>query len=109
MRNKLILATAATLMTLAASAYAQETVIVQEADPVTTESTVVIPGEVRTYVMEQQVPSVAYEGDVVIGKVIPDTVEIRTIDGHADYSYTVVNDRRVIVNPQTRTVVQVLD
>jgi hypothetical protein len=109
MRNKLILATAATLLTLSASAYAQSTVVVQETDPVTTESTVVIPGEVRTYVMEQQVPSVAYEGEVVVGEPIPDTVEIHTVDGHADYAYTVVNERRVIVNPQTRTVVQVLE
>ena len=91
----MILATAATFLTLSAAGYAQDTVV--------------IPGEVRTYVMEQQVPSVAYEGDVVVGKVIPDTVEIHTIDGHADYAYTVVNDHRVIVNPQTRTVVQVLE
>lgn len=109
MRNKLILATAATLMTLSASAYAQGTVIIEETDPVMTESTVVVPGEVRTYVMEQQVPSVAYEGDIVVGKVIPDTVEIHTVDGYDDYAYTVVNERRVIVNPQTRTVVQVLE
>ena len=109
MRNRLILATAAALLTLSASAYAQSTVIVQESDPVTTQSTVVIPGEVRTYVMEQQVPSVVYEGDVVVGSVLPDTVEVHTIDGHADYAYTVVNERRVIVNPETRTVVQVLE
>ena len=109
MRNRLILASAAALLTLSASAYAQSTVIVEETDPVTTESTVVVPGEVRTYVMEQEVPSVAYEGDVVVGKVIPDTVEVHTIDGHADYAYTVVNEKRVIVNPQTRTVVQVLE
>lgn len=109
MRNKLTLATAAALLMLSASAYAQSTVIVEETDPVMTESTVVVPGEVRTYVLEQQVPSVAYEGDVLIGKVIPDSVEIHTIDGHADYAYTVVNERRVIVNPQTRTVVQILE
>ncbi|MGD9477028.1 DUF1236 domain-containing protein [Shinella sp. G-2] len=107
MRNKLILATAAALLTLSASAHAQSTVIVQ--DPVTTQSTVVIPGEVRTYVMEQQVPSVVFEGDVVVGSVLPEAVEIQTIDGHADYAYTVLNEHRVIVNPQTRTVVQVIE
>jgi hypothetical protein len=108
MRNTLILASAA-FLTLSASAYAQSTIIVQETDPVMTESTVVVPGEVRTYVMEQQVPSVVYEGDVLIGKVIPDTVEIHTIDGRDDYAYTIVNERRVILDPQTRTVVQVLE
>ena len=108
MRTKLILATAA-LLTLSAPAFAQSTIIVQETDPVMTESTVVIPGEVRTYVLEQEVPSVAYEGDVLIGKVIPDSVEIRAVDGYDDYGYTVVNERRVIVDPQTRTVVQILE
>lgn len=109
MQNKLIFAGAAVLLTMSASAYAQDTVIIQETDPVMTESTVVVPGEVRTYVMEQDVPSVAYEGDVLIGRVIPDTVEVRTVDGYDDYAYTVVNERRVIVDPRTRTVVEVLE
>lgn len=109
MRNKLILASAAALLTLSASAYAQDTVIVQETDPVMTESTVVIPGEVRTYVLEQDIQSVPYEGDILIGKVVPDAVEIHAIDGQPDYAYTIVNERRVIVNPQTRTVVQILE
>ena len=109
MRNKLILASAAALLTLSASAYAQDTVIVQETDPVMTESTVVVPGEVRTYVLEQDIQSVPYEGDILIGKVVPDAVEIHAIDGQPDYAYTIVNERRVIVNPQTRTVVQILE
>lgn len=109
MRNTLILASAAALLTLSASAYAQDTIIVQETDPVMTESTVVIPGEVRTYVLEQDVPSVPYEGDILIGRVVPDAVEIHAIDGQPDYAYTIVNERRVIVNPQTRTVVQILE
>lgn len=109
MRNKLILASAAALLSLSASAYAQGTVIVQETDPVMTESTVVVPGEVRTYVLEQDIPSVPYEGDILIGRVVPDAVEIHTIDGQPDYAYTIVNERRVIVNPQTRTVVQILE
>ncbi|MGB3878434.1 MAG: DUF1236 domain-containing protein [Shinella zoogloeoides] len=109
MRNRLILVSAAALLSLSASAYAQDTVIVQESDPVTTESTVVIPGEVRTYVLEQDIPSVPYEGDILIGKVVPDAVEIHAIDGQPDYAYTIVNEHRVIVNPQTRTVIQVLE
>jgi hypothetical protein len=109
MRNKLIFAGTAMLLAMSAPAHAQDTVIIQETDPVMTESTVVVPGEVRTYVLEQEVPSVAYEGDVLIGRVIPDTVEVRTVDGYDDYAYTVVNERRVIIDPQTRTVVEVLD
>ncbi|UNK37009.1 DUF1236 domain-containing protein [Shinella sp. H4-D48] len=109
MTNKLILAGAAAFLSLSASAYAQDTVIIQQTDPVMTESTVVVPGGVRTYVLEQQVPSVTYEGDVLEGRVIPEAVEIYPVDGYTDYGYTVVNERRVIVDPQTRTVVQVLE
>ena len=72
MTSKLILAGAAAFLSLSASAYAQDTVIIQQTDPVMTESTVVVPGGVRTYVLEQQVPSVTYEGDVLEGRVIPD-------------------------------------
>ncbi|MDR6757429.1 hypothetical protein J2Y48_002725 [Mycoplana sp. BE70] len=95
MRN-LFIAMTVGAMSLSASAYAQST-------------TVVVPGEARTYVLEQQVPSVVYEGDVVVGEPIPDIVELHTIQGHGDYAYVVVNNRRVIVNPQTRAVIQVLE
>ncbi|HEX5933058.1 MAG TPA: DUF1236 domain-containing protein [Pseudorhizobium sp.] len=108
MRIHLLAATAALVM-VSGAAFAQSTVVVQESAPVVTGSTVVVPGEVRTYVMEQSVPSVAYEGEVVVGAALPDTVEVHTVDGHSDYAYTVVNERRVLVNPQTRTVIQVLD
>ncbi|CAD7033539.1 hypothetical protein REJC140_03198 [Pseudorhizobium endolithicum] len=108
MRIQLVAATAALVM-VSGAALAQSTVIVQEQAPAVTGSTVVVPGEVRTYVMEQSVPSVAYEGEVVVGAPLPETVEVHTVDGYNDYAYTVVNERRVLVNPQTRTVIQVLD
>lgn len=108
MRNQLIAATAAFVM-MSGAAFAQSTIVVQEQAPVVTGSTVVVPGEVRTYVMEQSVPSVAYEGEIVVGQPVPEAVEVRTIDGYNDYAYTVVNERRVLIDPQTRTVIQVLD
>jgi hypothetical protein len=42
-------------------------------------TTVVVPGEVKTYVQKQETPSVIFEGDVVVGTALPDTVEIHTI------------------------------
>ncbi len=108
MRIQLLAASAALVM-VSSAAFAQSTVIVQEPAPVVTGSTVVVPGEVRTYVMEQSVPSVAYQGEVIVGAPLPETVEVHTVDGYNDYAYTVVNERRVLVNPQTRTVIQVLD
>ncbi|MCJ8519228.1 hypothetical protein ABID21_002046 [Pseudorhizobium tarimense] len=108
MRIQLLAASAAFVM-MSGAALAQSTIIVQEQPPVVTGSTLVVPGEVRTYVMEQTVPSVTYQGDVVVGTALPNTVEIHTVDGYNDYAYTVVNQRRVLIDPQTRTVIQVLD
>ncbi|MCV9997520.1 DUF1236 domain-containing protein [Pararhizobium sp. YC-54] len=95
MRKTFMLASAA-FMALSATAFAQTTVVE-------------LPGEVRTYVLEQQVPSVVYEGEIVVGQPLPDTVELHVVKGYDDYAYTVVNERRVIVNPQTRAVIQVLE
>jgi len=41
--------------------------------------------------------------------VLPEAVQVRPVQGYDSYGYTVVNDRRVIVDPQTRTVIQVLE
>jgi len=47
-------------------------------------ATVVVPGEVRTYVLEQTTPSVTFEGDLAVGTALPDTVEILTIPDQVD-------------------------
>lgn len=63
--------------------------------------------KVRTYVTEQSSPSVDYDGEVVVGKRIPQTVEVYRVPD-SDYSYTVVNKKRYIVN-QEREVVEVVE
>ncbi|KGD99277.1 MULTISPECIES: DUF1236 domain-containing protein [Rhizobium/Agrobacterium group] len=106
--HKTLAAVSAALIALSGAAYAQTTIITK--DPAVTGSTTMeLPGEVRTYVMEQTVPSVTYDGTLAVGTALPDTVEIHTIQDHPDYAYTVVNEQRVVVNPQTRTVIQVLE
>ena len=45
----------------------------------------------------------------LIGRVIEDPVELYPVDGYEDYSYTVVNERRVIVDPQTRQIIQIIE
>lgn len=118
MRNTL-LAASAIFVALAGAASAQTTIVTQEPvvtqehvivqDPVVTNSTVVMPGQVRTYVMDQRIESEPYDGDVLVGRVLPEAVEVRPVAGYDNYGYTVVNEHRVIVNPQTRAVIQVLD
>ncbi|WP_455274335.1 DUF1236 domain-containing protein [Rhizobium herbae] len=59
-------------------------------------TTVVVPGEVRTYVLEQKTPTVAFEGDLAVGTALPETVEIHTIPDQPEYNYVIVNDKRVL-------------
>ena len=65
------------------------------------------PAEVRTYVMKEQVPSVAVQEKIVVGEPLPATVQVRTIPSHQEYAYAVVNNQRVIVEPKTRKVVKI--
>jgi hypothetical protein len=67
------------------------------------------PAEVRTYVTRESAPSVRVTEKVVVGEPLPATVVLRPVPNHADYSFAVVNDRRVIVEPKTRKVIQIIE
>jgi hypothetical protein len=67
------------------------------------------PAEVRTYVTRETVPSVRVTEKVVVGEPLPATVTLRPVPNHADYGFAVVNDRRVIVEPKTRKVIQIIE
>ncbi|WP_181703728.1 DUF1236 domain-containing protein [Chthonobacter albigriseus] len=64
--------------------------------------------EVQSYVVQQQVPSIAIQEPIVVGQPLPPTVQLYEIPQAQGYTYTVVNNQRVIVDPQTRTVIQVV-
>lgn len=67
----------------------------------------------RTYVVEQHVPSYTYESDVRVGAVLPESgvtyYDIPAEYNAPNYRYTYVNQRPVIVDPRTRTIVQVVE
>jgi hypothetical protein len=67
----------------------------------------------RRYVVEQHVPSYTYREDLRAGVVLPAEgvtyYEVPAEYGPTEYRYTVVNDRAVLVDPRTRTVVQVIE
>jgi hypothetical protein len=69
----------------------------------------------RSYVVEQRVPSYTYEEPVAVGAVLPrEGVVYREVpreygDAASGYRYTVVNNRVVLVEPQTRRIVQVIE
>ncbi|MEZ2128568.1 MULTISPECIES: DUF1236 domain-containing protein [unclassified Sinorhizobium] len=69
------------------------------------------PREVVTYVQEQPAPpaTAVVEEKVVVGKPIPSTVQIIPVPDNPRYGYTVINNQRVIVEPQTHKVVQILE
>ncbi|MGU3493319.1 DUF1236 domain-containing protein [Xanthobacteraceae bacterium A53D] len=67
------------------------------------------PPEVRSYVIQERQPSVRVEREVVVGQPLPADVRVYTIPNTTAYEYTVVNDRRVIVEPRTRKVIQVIE
>lgn len=51
------------------------------------------------------VGSVTVEGDVVVGYVVPEDVELITIPDDPAYSYVYLNERPVLVDNATRTIV----
>jgi hypothetical protein len=67
------------------------------------------PAPVVTYVEREKVPSVAVEQDVVVGEPLPATVTLHTVPKYKQYSYAVVNNKRVIVEPHSRKVVKIIE
>lgn len=102
---KLLVALCATATLAAALPAAAQTTTTTTT--VTETTTVEVPSTVRTYVTEQTVPSVVLEGELVRGEILPETVEVIAIPDQPDYGYAIVNDRRVILDPNTRTVIEV--
>jgi hypothetical protein len=103
--KKVVLATFAggCLLASAATGLAQSTTTIVETTGAAP------PDEVVTYVQRERVPSVRVDGDVTVGYAVPSNVELRTIPNHSRYSYTVINDRRVLVEPSTRKVIRVIE
>jgi hypothetical protein len=63
--------------------------------------------EVQTWVMGQTVPDVVYEGEVVVGTVLPETVQLIEVQDQADLRWAYLNGQRVVVVPESRTVIAV--
>jgi hypothetical protein len=68
---------------------------------------------VRSYVVAQRRPSIRVSEEVVVGQPLPPRVRLYsvppTVGLQNSYSYTIVNDQTVLVDPQTREVVQVIE
>ena len=67
--------------------------------------------EVVTYVQHEQVPTAAptVQGEIVVGKPVPSTVELRAVPTDSKFRYAFVNHERVIVDADTGKVVKIID
>ncbi len=68
------------------------------------------PQRVVTYVEQQPLPPqpIVIQQPVVIGEPLPPEVVLTPVPEDPTYAYAVVNDQRVIVDPETYVVVRVL-
>ncbi|RWX04489.1 DUF1236 domain-containing protein [Rhizobium hidalgonense] len=68
------------------------------------------PQQVVTYVQQAPIPSerVVVKEKVVVGQPLPETVVVTPIPDDPKYAYAIVNDQRVIVEPSSRKVIQVI-
>ncbi|MBM2711755.1 DUF1236 domain-containing protein [Mesorhizobium caraganae] len=102
MKNYLIAAAAGFVLVAGVGAAVAEDVIVIAPEQQTV---------IREYVHKQKLASVSLLGvELNVGSPLPDTVELHTIDvPDVKYKYVVVQNRTVLVDPDTRRIVQVID
>lgn len=62
---------------------------------------------IDAWVNEQQGAPLTFEGDVAVGTVLPGSVEIVEVPAYRGYGYARLNDKRVLVDRDTRTIVRV--
>lgn len=69
------------------------------------------PERVVTYVREAPMPAdpVVVQEKVVVGEALPSAVVIKQVPENPKYSYAIVNKQRVIVEPSSRKVIQVIN
>ena len=80
------------------------------------DTVVIAPAQQRViheYIVKQNPPPVVLPSDtmVEVGTVVPESVEIQPLDVpdmQIQYDYMVVNGQTVLVDPQTRKIVQII-
>jgi hypothetical protein len=68
------------------------------------------PRKVVTYVEEQPIPQerIVVQEPIVVGRPLPGNVIIQQVPDNDRYAYAIVNDQRVIVEPRTKRVIEVI-
>ncbi|RAH99826.1 hypothetical protein DLJ53_18900 [Acuticoccus sediminis] len=96
------------LMGGTAAAMAQNVVVAPQPDVVIAPEQQTV---IRSYVKREPLASISLPGiELNLGSTVPQEVELHTIkESSVPYQYVVVNDRTVVVDPDTRQVIQVLN
>jgi hypothetical protein len=68
-----------------------------------------LPPTACDYVVTQEVPVATIEQEIIVGEPLPETVILHPIPETKTYVFANVNEKRVIVDPQTRVVVEVVN
>lgn len=66
------------------------------------------PEQVMTYIDQHPAETITYDGDVVVGTTVPAGAQMVAVPDY-EYSYVRINDRAVLVEPNTRRVVYVYE
>lgn len=69
------------------------------------------PKEVVTYVQARPAPQRKYivKEEIVVGTTLPDDVVLEEVPDNDAYAYTVINDRRVVVQRDNHAIVQIIE
>lgn len=67
-----------------------------------------IPNALITSVTRADAPSVTVRERIVVGERLPPTVRLYSVREYPNYRYAVVNEQRVIVEPDTRRIVHIV-
>lgn len=101
-RHFLTMTTAAAILGGMSLAHAQDVVIVPEQETI-----------IREYVTTQEVEPVEIpDVEISVGSTIPETIELHRVeapDMDAEYQYVVVDDRTVLVEPETRKIIHIIE
>jgi Protein of unknown function (DUF1236). len=98
---KIATLTALALTAGLSAAWAQDVIITPQQDTV-----------IREYVQKKPLASISVPGvELNIGSTLPETVEVHSFQNVPDmqYRYVVVDNRTVLVEPQTRRIVKIYD
>jgi hypothetical protein len=114
--NRLLMAGGVALTLAAGSAFAQTSTTTTTTGPASVSSTTITTDQqakVKAYITKEKIKSVAVPSGFTVqtGAMLPAAIEVRTFPadlGVKQYSYAVVGERTVLVEPGSRRIVQVI-